>query len=321
MRSIVYRDYGGPEVLEVATVSKPSPQAGEVLVAVEAAGVNPTETYPREGYGSPALPRTPGADLAGRVVGVGPGVTAFEAGDRVFGTGFQNDRQGSYAEYVPARVERLAPLPEGVTYVEGAALGVVGVTAWQALVEYAHVSPSDAVLIHGGSGGVGHVAVQLARLAGGHVVATAGTDAARSRVRDLGAAVALDYDDPDLRGAIDDAVDGDGIDVVLDHRLGEYLQLDIDVCTDGGCIVGIGSPLDVCRIDQLMPALTNDVTVQFMSMSNTSNLRVTLERTVALVDDGRLTVVIAREYDLADAAEAHRALETEHFVGKLVLRP
>lgn len=321
MRSIVYREYGGPEVLEVATVSKPEPRPGEVLVEVDAIGVNPTETYPREGLGSVPLPRTPGGDVAGRVVAVGPGVQAFEVGDRVFGTGLQNDRQGTYAEYVPARVERLAPLPDAVSSVDAAAIGVVGVTAWQALVDVARVRPTDRVLVHGGSGGVGHVAVQLAGLAGGDVVATAGTERARERVRELGADATVDYADPDLADAIAVAMDGHGMDVILDHRVGDYLQLDIDVSATGGRIVGIGSPRDDCRIDGLLPALTKDVTVHFVSMSNTPELPSVLERLATLLADDRLTVDIAREFDLADASEAHRTLESDHFVGKLVLRP
>lgn len=321
MRSIVYREFGGPEVLEMTTVPKPTPQQGEVLVEVEAVGVNPTETYPRAGHVTPALPRTPGADLAGRITAIGPDVTAFDVGDRVFGTGLQNDRQGTYAEYVPARVERLAPLPDDVTFAEGAAIGVVGVTAWLALVEYARVAPDDVVFVHGGSGGVGHVAVQLARLAGGRVVATAGSERARERVREFGAGVVIDYDHADLAAAVDDAVGDRGVDAIVDHRLGEYLQFDIDICAPNGIVVGVGSPMDVCQLEDLWPALTKDVRVQFMSMSNTQNTTEILGRLASLLEDDRLSVAIDREYDLEDASRAHRALEDEHVVGKLLLRP
>lgn len=320
MRSIVYREYGGPEVLEIADVEKPTPDAGEVLVEVEAAGVNPTETYPREGHGTAELPRTPGGDVAGRVSAVGPGVTSFAVGDRVFGTGLQNGQQGTYAEFVPAPVDLLATLPEGVTYSQGAAIGVVGVTAWRAIVDYGAVSPADVVLVHGGSGGVGHLAVQLGHLAGGRVLSTAGTESARDRVREFGADVVFDYARGDLAEAIDGAAP-DGVDVVVDHRVGEYVGLDVDVAATGGTIVGIGPPTAACEIDDLWSTLTKDLTVQFMSMSNTPDTSDVLDRLASLLESGRITVAIDREMDLADAAAAHRALESEHVVGKLVLQP
>jgi NADPH:quinone reductase-like Zn-dependent oxidoreductase len=319
MRAIQYHEQGEPNVLRVETVADPSPRSEEVVVEARAIGVNPTETYTRAGDGSVALPRTPGADVAGVVHAVGDGVAAYSVGDRVFATGLQTTRQGSYAEYVPVPVANLAPLSPAVTFAEGAGIGVVGVTAWRGLVECTRPGPGGWCLIHGGSGGVGHVAVQLAAEMGLDVIATA-ADRVHDRVEAFGADVVLSYDHPHLQTAVRAAADG-GVEVVLDHRVGEYLQTDVDVAANGATVLGIGGPNDACELEELWTALTKDVTVRFLSMSNTPDLHGVLERLGALLAADQLEVAVAREYDLADAAAAQRALRDERFVGKLLLWP
>ena len=220
MRAIRFHDHGAPEALQLdEDIVTPQPGPDEVLVEVEAAGVNPVDTcFREEEYPVPNLPFVPGSDLAGVVATVGENVDRFGEGDAVFGTGLGNGRPGTYAEAALAPATHLAPLPDGVSYEQGAALALVGVTAWQAFVHHAGVEPAERVLIHGASGGVGHVAVQLAETMGADVVATA-REAYHNDLDALGATVTLDYD-ADLVAEL--AAVG-APNVVLDTRMNEYL--------------------------------------------------------------------------------------------------
>ncbi|MFB6124024.1 MAG: alcohol dehydrogenase catalytic domain-containing protein, partial [Haloferacaceae archaeon] len=192
MRAVRYHEHGGPDVLRVDDVDRPEVTAREVIVAVRSAGVNPVDTYFRDGSYTPfTLPMIPGVDVAGDVVDVGEDVDDYEVGDRVYGTGLSRDHYGAYAEYVAVPTDRLAHLPEDVGVVAAGGAGVAGVTAWRALVDHAGLDPSDRVLIHGGSGGVGHAAVQLAAATGAHVVTTAAPQY-HDRLAGLGADVVLD---------------------------------------------------------------------------------------------------------------------------------
>jgi len=320
MRAVRFHQTGGPETLQTETIAEPVPRPDEVLVDVRAIGVNPTEVYSREGDRTHGLPRIPGADFAGVVASVGETVDGVDEGDRVFGTGLQNDRQGTYAEYVVARRDRFAHLPDGVDFETGAAAGVVGTTAWLAFVEHARLTPTSTCLIHGGSGGVGHVAVQLAKLCGATVVTTAGSESSRAFAAECGADVVLDYTEPDLLSTIQEATNG-GVDIVLDHRVGSYLQLDLEVLAPDGTVVVIGGPQDECRITDMWPAIRTDATVQVFAMSNEPDLGAVLEEVGQLLADGRLDVHIARRYDLEEASAAQRAVMDESFHGKLVIEP
>ena len=326
MRAVRFHDHGGPDVLRVDEVDRPEPANEEVLVEVHAAGVNPVDTYFREGSYEPfTLPMTPGIDFAGEVVAVGEGVEEFEDGDRVYGTGIGRSHQGSYAEYATVPVEYLVGLPDGVDATEAGAAGVVAATAWRALVDHAGLEPGETCLIHGGSGGVGHVAIQVAAAAGAHVVTTASPDY-HDRLADLGADVVLDYSREDLadavRGAATDRAGAtEGVDVILDHRLDDYLQFDAEVAATGARVVGIGENDPQVGFEHDGVARSKDVSYQFMSMFNTPDLRVALRRLAYLMDEGELTVDVAREYDLDEAGEAQRAVLEDSFFGKLVLAP
>ncbi|USZ73586.1 NADPH:quinone reductase [Natronosalvus halobius] len=320
MRAARFHETGGPEQLQVESVPNPSPRPDEILVEVRAIGVNPTEVYSREGDRDHPLPRIPGADFAGIVESVGETVTDVEPGDRVFGTGLQNDRQGTYAEYVVARPRRYAVLPDEVSFEQGAAAGVVGTTAWLAFVEHARLTPTSTCFIHGGSGGVGHVAVQTAKLCGATVVTTAGSEASREFARECGADTVLDYARPDLL-ATAQKIAPDGVDVVLDHRIGSYLQFDLEVLAPDGTVVVIGGPQDESRITDMWPAIRTDATVQVFAMSNEPDLGAVLEEVAVLLADGRLDIHIARRYDLEDAAAAQRAVIEDSFHGKLIILP
>ena len=318
MQAVRYHEHGGTDVLAVEEVDRPSPGDDEVLVAVKAAGINPVDTYFREGaYDPGTLPWIPGSDVAGTVAAVGEDVTAFSVGDRVFGTGLGNQLPGTCAEYVTAPTELLAHLPESVEFETGAATALVGVTAWQALVDACSLRVAENCLIHGGSGGVGHAAVQLAAAAGARVTTTASTGY-HDRLRELGADAVLDYRREDLTEAI---VDAGRPDVILDHRLDDYLALDTDVATQGGQIAAIGNEAQAATFENVPQCRGKALSVHHVSMFNTPDIGAVLSNLAGLMADGELTGVVARRYSLDDVAEAHRAVLADSYLGKLVVVP
>jgi NADPH:quinone reductase-like Zn-dependent oxidoreductase len=318
MRAVRFHEHGGPNVLGVDDVEPPEPGPEEVLVEVEAVGVNPVDTYFREGtYAVPELPFVPGSDLAGVVAAVGDEVEQFERGDRVFGTGLGNGRSGTYAEAVFAPASFLGPLPTEVTFAQGAALALVGVTAWQAFVHHAGVEPAERVLIHGASGGVGHVAVQLADTMGAAVIGTA-REKYHDRLGRLGADAVFEYDSD-----LETKVPAFGApNVVLDTRANAYLDLDTEVAARDGRIVAIGNTADeatIAPINGPSGAKPKELSYQFMSMFNCPEYTDRLERLGRLCAAGDVSPVIARRYDLAEAGEAQRAVRKDSFLGKIVL--
>jgi NADPH2:quinone reductase len=318
MRAVRYHEYGAPSVLEVETVDRPEPRGQELLVEVAAAGVNPVDTYFRTGEYTPAgLPMIPGADLAGTVTAVGPAVTAFEPGDRVFGTGLGRDRQGTYAEYAVGPESHFGSLPEGTSAADGAAIALVGVTAWRALIDHAGLELGETCLVHGGSGGVGHAAVQIAAAAGAEVVTTARPEY-HDRLRELGADSVLDYRREDLAEAV---LEGDRPDVILDHRLDDYLQFDASVAHVGTRVVGIGNTEPAAGFEDVAAARGKDLHLVLMSMFNAPNFGAILEDLGTLLEDGRLTPVVANRYGLEEAQAAQTAVLDDSFLGKLIIEP
>ncbi|WP_135820809.1 NADPH:quinone reductase [Halostella litorea] len=318
MRAVRYHEHGGRDVLRVEDVPRPEPGRGEVLVAVEAAAVNPVDTYFREGSYEPAeLPMIPGTDFAGEVAAVGEGVDGFAPGDRVFGTGLGNDRQGSCAEYAVAPTDRVAHLPPGASAREGAGVGVAGVTAWRALIDHAELEPAERCLVHGGSGGVGHAAVQIAAAAGAQVTTTAAPQY-HDRLRSLGAGAVIDYDRDDLAAAVTDA---GAPDVILDHRLDDYLQFDADVAAHGARIAGIGGNSTESGFSNTPAARSKELRVHLMSMFNTPDISAVLDRLAVLLRGGQLTAEVDGVYGLDDVAEAQRAVLEDSVFGKLVVEP
>lgn len=321
MQAVRFNEHGDHSVLDVVDVERPEPASGELLVQVTAAGINPVDTYFRDGSYSPvSLPFTPGVDLSGVVAGVGTSVEGFEPGDRVYGTGIGNDSyQGSCAEYVTVPDDRIAHLPDNVDFRQAGGAGVVGVTAWRALIDHATLDPGSFCLVHGGSGGVGHVAVQLGAAVSARVIATA-RPKYHETLRAMGAETVLTYDRDDLVEAIRDASNG-GVDTVLDHRLDDYLQLDAAVAAEGATVVGIGENSPDPGYRDVGVARSKDVQYRFMSMFNTPDLRVPLQRMAHLMATDTLRIEFARTYDLKDVGEAHRAMMEDSFLGKLVIEP
>jgi len=321
MRAVRSHEHGDADVLQVDETDRPEPAADELLVEVAAAGVNPVDTYFRDGSYEPvSLPFTPGVDVSGVVTETGEAVTEFEAGDQVYGTGIGNaSYQGSYAEYATIPTDRVVHLPEGADLIAAGAAGVVAVTAWRALIDHADLEPAEYCLIHGGSGGVGHAAVQIAAAVSARVITTAAPEY-HGRLEELGADTVLDYGREDLTEAVLEASNG-GVDVILDHRLDDYLQFDADVAATGARVVGIGENSPDPGFSNDGVARSKDVTYTFMSMFNTPDLRVPLRGVAHLLNTGALSIDIARRYDLEEAGEAQRAVIEDSVFGKLVIEP
>lgn len=326
MRVIRYHEFGDENVLQLEEMQSLTPEADEVSINVQSIGVNPCDTLRRQGLWDDELPLIPGSDIAGIIEEVGDHVIGFNVGDRVFGTvphlnvtGARGDRQGTYAESVVVREDRLTLLPEGVSFDVGAGLGLVGITAYRALFHFGELEPGQTCFVHGGSGGVGHVAVQLAAAVGATVIATTSPQNAEV-VTNLGANIVLNYGKSDLRSALN-GQDADAPDVILDHRLGEYMQFDIDIAAKNGTVVAIGGNYDTPKIEDLTEAIGKDLTIQPMDMFNEPDIAGVLERLTRLLEKDLLTTKVARSYDLEDAAAAHRDVVGDSFVGKLVIHP
>jgi NADPH:quinone reductase-like Zn-dependent oxidoreductase len=310
MRAVHAVRFGGPEVLTTVEIDRPKPISTEVLVEVHAAGVNPVDYKTRGGGGVAAWvgppPYVPGWDVAGVVVGAGYGVTRFEPGDRVFGMPRFPRLAGAYAEYLAAPSLQLSGIPDGVDFEQAAAIPLAALTAWQALADAAAVSGGDVVLIHGASGGVGHLAVQIAVSLGASVIATAGRPA-HEFLRRLGAAELVD------RGAVADGHVREGVDVAVDLV--------------GGA--DTGSLLQTLREGGVLVAIADGATEQTKAQAERLGVKVLeplvepdgrgLDSIGAMVARGSLTVAVQSVLALEQAAEAHRRLEAGGVRGKVVL--
>jgi NADPH2:quinone reductase len=323
MRAIRVAAFGGPEVLTIAEVPDPQPGHGQVRVRVHAAGVNPVETYIRTGtYASkPALPYTPGSDGAGVVDALGDGVTGLAVGDRVFLAGPMGASTGTYAELVVNNAANVHRLPDGISFAQGAALGVPASTAWRALFQKARLTAGDTVLVHGGSGAVGNATIQLARGAGATVIATAGSAKGLDLIRELGAHHAVDHSQPDYAAAITAASGGRGPDVIVEMLANVNLAMDAAMLAPRGRIVVVGSRGALEFMPRLLMA--RDATVYGMTLPNMTadEWREVNAGVQAALAAGTLRSIVSRELPLAEAAQAHTLVMTSGAAGKIVLVP
>jgi NADPH:quinone reductase-like Zn-dependent oxidoreductase len=307
MRAVRQRALGGPEVLELVEVPRPEPGPTEVLVRVSAAGVNPVDWKTRERGGVLGQPPfTVGWDVAGTVEEVGRGVTRFAPGERVFGMPRFPREAAAYAEYVTSPSRQLARIPEGLGDVEAAALPLAGLTAWQALVETADVQPRQRVVILAAAGGVGHLAVQIARARGAYVIGTS-TAAKHAFLAELGADETIDYTSEAVEERIRDA------DVVLDLVGGESSSGALGALRDGGLFIAVPSS---SSLEPLREAAGGRVHVTGILVEPD---RAGLEAIAGLVSAGELRVHVSRTFPLEQAASAHELGETGRTQGKLVL--
>ncbi|MFI1280610.1 NADP-dependent oxidoreductase [Streptomyces sp. NPDC020858] len=304
MRAIVVSQWGGPEVLTESELDRPEPAIGEILVRVHAAGVNPVDWKTRAS--GALIPWGPvpqvGWDVSGTVEAVGPGVTFHRVGDEVYGMPRFPQQAGAYAEYVTAPARHFARKPASLDHVEAAALPLAALTAWQALVDTAGVSAGQRVLVHAAAGGVGHLAVQIAKARGAYVIGTASA-AKHDLLRDLGADELIDYRTTDFEDVVSD------VDVVIDAIGGDYGQRSLKVLKPGGHLVTLPGPDGI-------PADAQGVQAAWVIVE--PDLK-GLEEIAALVEQGLLKPLIDTVLPLEQAAKAHEIGEQGRTTGKIVL--
>ncbi len=319
MKAIRVHEFGGPEVLLLEEIPCPSPAGGQVLVKVVAIGVNPVDTYLRSGS-NPALPRpyVPGLDAAGIVESVGEGVTRVRAGERVYTAG---NLTGAYAEFVLCSEFQVHPLPDMLTFAQGAAVGVAYATAYRALFQRAATRAGERVLIHGASGGVGIAAVQFARAAGFRATGTAGTEKGCLLVSQHGAEHVLNHRAPGYLEAASALTQGQGFDVILEMLANVNLGQVLPFLARNGRVVVIGSRGRV----EMTPRdlMFREADVRGMSLFNLGEDELAgIHHAIgAGLRGGFLQPVVARSFQLEEAAKAHAAVLAQGALGKLVMTP
>jgi len=319
MKAILVRRFGGPEVLETAERPDPEVSPGHVLVRIEAAGVNPVETYIRSGtYTSePSLPYTPGTDGAGIVEAVGADVAGLATGDRVYTSGSMS---GTYAALALCKPSQVHPLPSHLGFPEGAALGVPYGAAYRAVVQRGAARAGETVLIHGASGSVGTAAIQIARLLGLRVLGTAGSEEGLARILDEGAHLAFNHKTEGYADRIREAAGKSGIDLIVEMLANVNLPKDLELVGDRGRIVVVGTHGPV-EIDPRR-TLVRESRIIGMSLPHASAPE---QRGIyAGIGAGLLARAlrprVGKELPLEEAAEAHR-LVAAGGSGKVILRP
>ncbi|MBL0802888.1 NADP-dependent oxidoreductase [Streptomyces sp. NEAU-PBA10] len=307
MRAIIQESYGGPEVLHETRVPRPEPGPGEILVAVRAAGVNPTDWKHRAQAGFvDRLPLVLGWDVSGVVEAVGYGVTLFAPGEEVFGMLPYPHGSGSHAEYVVGPARAFTRKPTVIDHLQAGALPLVSLTAYQALIDTAGIGPGQRVLIHAAAGGVGHVAVQIAKAHGAYVIGTASAPK-HDLLRELGADEVVDYRTTDVAEALD------GVDMVLDPLGGETRARSVGLLRPGGTLVSLlsgGTAEEAARAaERGVRTATMLVEADHAGMNAVADL----------VAAGALRPRVEATFPLAEAAAAHRLGETGRTTGKIVL--
>lgn len=305
MKAIVVHEFGGPDVLKYEDTPRPEAKDNEVLVRVIAAGVNPVDGGLRSGHYSkdfgPKPPFIPGSDIAGLVEE--SKIDKYKPGDAVYGY-LDLDRGGGYAQYATAKEREISAKPKSLSFVKAAGVPIVALTAWQALIDTAKLSAGQTVLIHGGSGGVGSFAIQIAKAKGAKVYATASTPN-QDLLKELGADVAIDYTKQKFEEIAKD------VDVVLDSVGKDTLQRSYGVLKKGGFLVTIVAGPD--------PAELKKHAIRGSSLSVAPNSDELAEIT-KLIDDKKIKVIVSQTLPLTDAAKAQEQAETRHTRGKIVLK-
>jgi NADPH:quinone reductase-like Zn-dependent oxidoreductase len=306
MKAMVIHSYGGPEVLKYEDVPRPEPKDDEILIRVMAAGVNPVDGYIRQGNLAKvmgAFPLILGMDIAGLVEKTGAKTTKFKAGDPVYAYSSFKE-QGGYAQFAVVKENEAALKPRSITFEQAAAVPLAATTAWQALVDKGQLGSGQTVLIHGGSGGVGSFAVQIAKVRGARVIATA-SSANQELLKQLGADQAIDYTTTKFEDVVKD------VDVVLVAVRGDTLARSYGVVKKGGILVSITGQPD--------PAELEKHGIRGTSLMAHPDARV-LEELATLIDAKKITPEVSQVLPLTDAAKAHEQIASQHTRGKIVLK-
>jgi len=320
MKAVLVPEFGGPEVLTLKEIPTPSPAVGQVLVRIHAAGVNPYDTYMRNGTYAikPPLPYTPGSDGAGVVEAVGEGVNRVKPGDRVY---VAKTLTGAYAEFALTLESQVHPLPAKITYAQGAGVWVPYGTAYHALYQCARARAGETLLIHGASGGVGIASVQIARAMGMIVLGTAGTKKGLELVKREGAHHVFDHTQPGYLEQILKVTSGQGVDLILEMLANVNLAKDLKLLAFQGRVVVIGSRGDVTitpRDLMTRRASIHSFTLWGITEAEDKEIHAGI---VAGLEDGTLRPIVGKELPLAEAARAHKEVLEPGAFGKIVLVP
>ncbi|MEP7192787.1 MAG: NAD(P)H-quinone oxidoreductase [Actinomycetota bacterium] len=323
MRAITIPVPGDADALVLDEVPTPEVAAGEVLVQVAAAGVNRADLMQRQGFypPPPGASAYPGMEVSGTISVLGEGVSGWAAGDQVCAL----LAGGGYAEQVAVPAAQLLPLPSGVSLVEGAALPEVVSTVWSNVFLTANLQPGQTVLIHGGSSGIGTMAIQLARAVGAHIAVTAGTDAKLEACRELGAEILINYREQDFVEVLKDATQGAGADVILDNIGAKYLARNVAALAVNGRLVIIGlqggarAELDINALLRKCGAVIATSLRGRPPAEKAAIVAAVREHVWPLLESGQVKPVVHRTFPLAQAADAHRELEAGANIGKVLL--
>ena len=312
MKAMVIKYFGGPEVIEQRDIEKPEPGPNEILVKVKATSINPVDYKIRQNgkWAGIEPPAVIGWDVAGIVEKIGAGVQNFEEGDEVFYTSEIGSNGGSYAEYNVANESIVAKKPENLDFNEAASIPLAGCTAWDSLIRAALLQVPETILIHGGAGGVGSLAIQIAKATGARVFTTCGSYH-KDLVKKLGADVAIDYRKEDFVEVVKNGTNGDGVDVVFDCVGGDTLEKSLDVaCFRSRLVTIVNSTGDLNR------GKANNISVHYVFMQRSSETMNSLKR---MIERGQIKPVIDSVMKLEEAAEAQKKLEEGSVKGKIVL--
>jgi len=328
MAAWTINDFGGPEVFERQEQSVPEIDAREVLVRVHATSVNPVDYKIRRGDAKglcPSWPATLHGDVAGTVVAVGDEVTAFEKGDEVYGCagGYVGAPHGALADYMPCDARLLAPMPQSLSFREAAALPLVTLTGWEALIDKADVEEGEHVLVHGATGGVGHVGVQLAADRGCTVTTTASSRRKLEIGRDLGADHLVNYTEEPVTDYVERLTDGTGFDVVFDTVAGENFHRSVEAARIDGAVATVNPQTNL----DLRPAYNKALTLHLVLMLTPIVQGVgrahhgeILRRVARLVDEGRLRPLVDdRSFTFDEIGDAHAYAEAKKQIGKVAV--
>ncbi|MGD9561677.1 MAG: NADPH:quinone reductase [Pyrinomonadaceae bacterium] len=320
MKAIVVHEYGEPEVMKVEDVPTPEPSGSQVLVKIEATGVNPVDTYLRSGIHAhaPKLPYTPGKDAGGVVEAVGAEVLRFKPGDRVYTA---DSLSGTYAEFSLCNQDQLGRLPDNVSLEQGAGVWTPYATSFRALFQKAAAKPGETVLVHGASGGVGSAAVQWAKSAGLTVIGTASSDDGKAIAKEQGADAVFDHSDEDHLGEIRESTGGKGVEIIIEMLANVNLERDFEALAMFGRIVVVGNRGSIQFTPRL--AMTKDATIHGMSLFN-SPQHAREEIHLAIfngLSDGSLRPQVNRTFSLAEAPAAHHAIMESKAAGKMIIKP
>lgn len=323
MQYIDMKEFGGPEVLKLASGERPEPKAGEVLIKVEAAGINRPDVVQRQGHYPAPAGASPilGLEVAGEIVALGEGVSHWKLGDKVCALA----NGGGYAEYVAIPATQCLPVPQGLSMVEAAALPETCFTVWSNVFDRAGLKSGDTFLVHGGASGIGTTAIQIASALGARVFTTVGNDEKVRVCQELGAEIAINYHNDDFVDVIKTAVGKQGINVTLDMVGGDYIARNIKVAAVDGKIVNIGflqgSVAEVNFMMVMLKRLTlTGSTLRPQSDQVKADIARNLQEKVwPLIESGKVRPLIAATFPLAQAEDAHRLMESNRHIGKIVL--